>query len=512
LKGIQVLYLIKYRLVRKILTKNIKLKKISKFNIASINWKQYFFSSYRNFEKVNDSIVFSALNKKVVFNSSLWLNKEGDPLFNYQLHYFNDLPYISTHNPSLFKELTEKYNQLLTTNRFIGLEPYPTSLRIVNIIKSIWLNHDLISNELNKYLYFQVLVLENNIEVHIQANHLFENGKALIFAGIYFQNDGDRFLNKGLKLISKELKKQFYNDGGHFELSPMYHCRMMENIIDLIQLSQKSKSNKLNQIKTKLLETCQKGITWLEYLSHPNGEVSFFNDSSLNIYPNLENLKAYAKKACNIDFRPFTLPRVVHLEESGFIVFSTDRVKLILKYINNSSAFQPGHTHADELSFELSVDGKKAITNPGVSSYHDNFIRMKERSSRYKNTCHIEGSDHSEVWSKFRLGRRSSLKSLEIQGDKVSIGLKNYQGDLIYRTIEITDTNINVADTANKELISVINTVSNIVKVHSKSKYQKKDIRIPISFNASTKAVSYQLSGKSNTFNVSYLGNKNENS
>ena len=68
--------------------------------------------------------------------------------------------------------------------------------------------------------------------------HLFANAKALVFAGLFFEgNEGRKWLNTGLKILEKELREQILEDGGQFELSPMYHALAVEDLLDLINIS-----------------------------------------------------------------------------------------------------------------------------------------------------------------------------------------------------------------------------------------------------------------------------------
>ena len=61
--------------------------------------------------------------------------------------------------------------------------------------------------------------------------------KALIFAGLFFEGpDADRWVGLGLKILSKELNEQILEDGGHFELSPMYHSIILEDLLDIINI------------------------------------------------------------------------------------------------------------------------------------------------------------------------------------------------------------------------------------------------------------------------------------
>ena len=71
-----------------------------------------------------------------------------------------------------------------------GWEPYPLSLRIVNWIK--WLvrqpaGDPAASIAICRSLELQSHVLSQRLENDLLGNHLFENAKALIFAGCFFE-------------------------------------------------------------------------------------------------------------------------------------------------------------------------------------------------------------------------------------------------------------------------------------------------------------------------------------
>ena len=71
------------------------------------------------------------------------------------------------------------------------------------------------------------------------GNHLFENAKALIFAGCFFEGaPADAWFECGAQVLGKELGEQILPDGGYFELSPMYHSIILEDILDLLSLQQ----------------------------------------------------------------------------------------------------------------------------------------------------------------------------------------------------------------------------------------------------------------------------------
>src|SRR5262249_39544867 len=118
-----------------------------------------------------------------------------------------------------------------------GWEPYPLSLRIVN-----WIKWALAGNELGvvavQSLAVQTHYLVRRLEWHLLGNHLFANAKALIFAGVFFRgSEADSWRSKGLNILARQLPEQLLADGGHFELSPLYHSRIQEDLLDLVNLA-----------------------------------------------------------------------------------------------------------------------------------------------------------------------------------------------------------------------------------------------------------------------------------
>jgi uncharacterized heparinase superfamily protein len=70
----------------------------------------------------------------------------------------------------------------------------------------------------------------------------------------------------------------------------------------------------------------------------------------------------------------------------------------------------PAHAHADCLSFELCVDGRRVAIDTGTSTYSATPRRAYERSTRAHNTVEIDGADQTEVWGAFRAARRARAR------------------------------------------------------------------------------------------------------
>jgi len=105
-------------------------------------------------------------------------------------------------------------------------------------------------------LLLQASWLYRRIEFHIQGNHLIANAKALIFSGIFFEGEqSNLWLKKGISIIEKEMTKQVMKDGAHFELTPMYHSIVLEDLLDIKNIASTLdiKIQSIDNLLTKML-------------------------------------------------------------------------------------------------------------------------------------------------------------------------------------------------------------------------------------------------------------------
>lgn len=350
---------------------------------------------------------FCFLNVKgQVSHSSDWNTLSQDKLWLYNLHYFDDLNAVNssirtTWHQSLISRWIKENPPALGN----GWEPYPTSLRIVN-----WIKWALVGNSLEtewvSSLSVQIRWLSKHLEYHLLGNHLFANAKALIFAGLFFEgNESSRWLSKGLKLLQKQLSEQILPDGGHFERSPMYHAIILEDLLDLINVAQAHPDCISIQIQNEWKEIAKRMLRWLIVMSHPDGKMSFFNDAAFGIASEYPSLMEYAQRLAIPISNP-KLEGIESLPDSGYVRLQNERAVLICDVAPIGPDYLPGHAHADTLSFEMSLDGRRVIVNSGTSTYSGGR-RNQERGTALHNTVLIDNINSSEIWSQFRVARRA---------------------------------------------------------------------------------------------------------
>lgn len=352
-------------------------------------------------------------------DATIWNSSHHTKLWSYNLHYFDAL---SSVDAQLLHEIFEIYfdvwidqNPPLVGN---GWEPYPISLRVVNWIK--WFSSEKAQPNARwiDSLSLQAEVLMQRLEFHILGNHLFANAKALVFLGSYFSGKrATAWLNEGIQILDREIREQFLVDGGHFELSPMYHCTLLWDMCDLVNLANTTTLQALTMRIMSWKTVIERGLAWLSRMVHPDGDISFFNDAAFGIAPKFADLQSYASQLNIVieqdgnDFFDIKL-----LEQTGYCVVNLpNRCKAILDVAKIGPDYQPGHAHADILSFELSLYGQRCFVNSGTSHYGDDALRQFQRSTKAHNTVCIDDKNSSDVWAGFRVAQRTYPCDLSIK-------------------------------------------------------------------------------------------------
>ena len=201
-------------------------------------WRQCALDRSDNFTFLNET--------RCLLDDADW-NKPGVPkLWLYNLHYFDWINALHAHaDTAIFVDTATRWiTRWIAENpapHGNGWEPYPLSLRIVNWIK--WLVRQtpigpVAATAIFRSLELQSHVLSQRFETDLLGNHLFENAKALIFAGCFFDGGQARtWFDHGARVLSREIGEQILPDGGYFELSPMYHSIILEDVLAVLSHS-----------------------------------------------------------------------------------------------------------------------------------------------------------------------------------------------------------------------------------------------------------------------------------
>ena len=375
-----------------------------------------------------------------------WTCRDMPRLWRYNLHYF-DWMLDPRRAPEQIQLLTHDWlahNPPVTPDAW---DPYPLSLRVVNWIKYVLTTPStpLATNDAwLTSLWSQCAWLQGNLEQHIRANHLFKNLKALVFAGAFFDDANARtWLETGRRLLAEQLGEQILPDGGHFERSPMYHAIITEDLLDLLALGRAVTNLLQPHLQQLLAQKTAACLSFLADMSHPDGEISLFNDSAIGIAATPERLFAYGGRLLNdkvAHARP-TSAEVLRLD-SGYFGWQGASDSWLVDCGPISVDYQPGHAHCDLLSYELSFDGRRVVVDSGVFDYEPGSRRMRARGTAGHNTVMVDGQEQSEIWGTFRVGRRAqpvetrfsrTPRGVTLEG--AHDGYRHLRGDVLHRRV-----------------------------------------------------------------------------
>lgn len=328
-------------------------------------------------------------------------------------------------------------------DNMIGLDPYPIALRGINWIKFISLNRDNIGEvrlqKWNNVLYSQYRLLEKSLEYHLMGNHLLEDAFSLFFAAIYFQKN--EFYVQAKALLDTQLDEQLLYDGAHFEQSPMYHCILLDRLLDCYNISiHNNIFNDQADLNEFFAERAGRMLGHLESIIYNDRSIPLLNDSAYGIAPCPDALFDYARRL-NILWKPLVL------NECGYRKMVCRSMETIIDIGRITASYQPGHSHADTFNYEVRLNNIPFIIDTGISTYNKNSRRQFERSTPAHNTVCVEGIDSSEVWGGFRVGRRANVSIIEDSPCKIVASHDGFGRKCCHmRTFDISNANMVIKD------------------------------------------------------------------
>jgi uncharacterized heparinase superfamily protein len=285
-----------------------------------------------------------------------------------------------------------------------GWEPYPGSCRIVNALELLLGTADADRASRADGIALQAWWLEANLERDLGANHLWKNGLALAWAGRCLRGRApERWRGRGDAIVTSELVAQLLDDGFHVERSPGYHAVFVDDLIRLERLL-RACGEAAGGFARGVIEARRRAAAALASVLHPDGEIPLFSDSAFGQAPETAWI---LDRAAELDSGTRPVANPAGAPSAGFHRLVGDRSVALFDAGETGFDEQPGHAHADTLSYELSFDGTRVVVDAGVYDYAPTTARSYARGTASHNTVEIDGLDQSEMWGVFRVGRRA---------------------------------------------------------------------------------------------------------
>ena len=427
-------------------------------------------------ELLEDRVTFLHEAEHISWEGS-WRIENRSPLWNFNLHYFEFLhPLCKRYLDTCEQQYLDKAVQMIRgwihqnpqKRGGAGWSAYTISLRLTNWMSFYTSVHrnleDSFRKELEDSMYQQYAYLSQNLEKNLLGNHYFENLKALVLCALFFGDE--EALPVYLRAFRKECREEILPDGMHFELSPMYHKIVLEGLLRVAVALRRA-----NMPDVELEQMAGDMVHAAYSMECRLFRTPLFNDSGDNVAKSLETLLECANR--HLDIVPVAREA---LPESGYYFFTSGAWKLIVDAGAAGPDYIPGHSHCDAMSFELYRDGQPVLVNCGTYAYQC-AERHWFRSTQAHNTVQVAGTEQSEIWSVFRLARRSKTWVLEILPNGIRMEMTDYKGNRIRREILLLPDALHIIDQAEGlELHSHLHSIEKI-EIHSSAELVRSEAK-----------------------------------
>ena len=247
--------------------------------------------------------------------------------------------------------------------------------------------------------------LRRHLEYDVGGNHLVKGLKAVTGLAIFFADE--RLLRQALRRLTRQVRHQILDDGGHFEHAPAYHCQVLADLTDVAGLLRATGREPPAELTAAI--DAMRG--WLGAVLTPDGRVPPLNDG----YPVDRGLLAALRPAPAPE-EPLTV-----LPDTGLVRMTAGGWHLLADVGAPCPRSLPAHAHADTFGCLVFVDGCPLLADTGTSTYEAGPVRGYERSTAAHSTVQVDGTDSTEVWGTFRAGRRARVSGLAAEASRVGI-------------------------------------------------------------------------------------------
>ena len=311
-------------------------------------------------------------------------------------------------------------------HRAVAVEPYPASVRARRI--AVAMRHGAPGLEAELARAARAVMLRP--ELHLLGNHVLENGFALACAGAAAEGiEADTWWRAACALLDWQLGLQFVADGGHVERSASYHLALLGALLETIEIA-RAAGRRVPEVWEGV---AARALGWAQAVRAPDGTYPLFNDAALDAAPGVDEVMGLARgvglePACVEQTQRSDGASATTLPATGWLCLEVPDAWLALDAGPDAAGWQPGHAHADGLTFELWVRGVRAIVDYGVASYGDGAAERREtRATRSHNTVELASTDSCEVWGAFRVGRRGKglVRAVEMRSGGVRVGVEH---------------------------------------------------------------------------------------
>ncbi|MEW6096846.1 MAG: alginate lyase family protein [bacterium] len=366
------------------------------------------------------------------------------------------IAYCFTSDEEYTKEFCNQVVDWIDANPYLVGVNWSSSLevavRAINWVISYYLFLD--SKYLDKEVNYKILnslyqhgryIIRNLSFFSSPYNHLIGEATAIFILGFLFPEfkEATQWKTIGWQILTSQIEKQFFNDGGGVEQAISYHHYTLGFYLLGIILQIRNGI----EINPQVLKVIEKAIEFSMYFVKPDGNLPMIGDADdaraikfgsiskkwdfrtfLAIGAVLFNRADFKRISGKIGNETLWLLGIEGLKKynqiapelpkqtsmpfysSGYFIMRSDWGKkadyLCLDCgpqsagLYKNSTPSVAHGHADALSFELVLNGRPVIIDAGMFSYHDEYFQNYFRSTPAHNTIVIDGKSQATLIGK----------------------------------------------------------------------------------------------------------------
>lgn len=284
----------------------------------------------------------------------------------------------------------------------------------------------------------------------INGNHYLSDIVGLVYLGVMFPEfkEAKKWRVFGIEELIKEMERQVYPEGVHYEGSISYNKLVTELFLSATLLCIK---NGITFPKW-YMERLERMIEFVMYYTKPDGtapQIGDNDDGRLHILANYGSWNRldhrYLLSIGGVFFKRVDFKQVAGefreeafwllgeegakgfeeipdqevatpskaFKDGGFYVMRTDKLYMFVDCVPSDSKTPRGHKHNSRLSFELFAYDKSFIIDPGAYIYSaDKEARNVFKSTKYHNTVVVDGEEQNKFDENelFSMGLDATMK------------------------------------------------------------------------------------------------------
>lgn len=355
-------------------------------------------------------------------------------------------------------------------------------------------------NLFNKTLYLHGLFIFSNLENKsaYTNNHFIADLAGLVWLGLYFKDFRLQcknassspyvWLDYGLTGLNKEMSIQVNDDGTHYEASTYYHKYVTEMLLLTAILCERNGYRFSEGFNSKLEKMCvfimdivkPDGLSpligdaddgrFLPFSGYCQGTGKDFRhvlaaaggyfdrDDFKSLSGHCSGPSGHCRDAFWISGKTCEVRSVMQkslsraYKDGGYYILRNERVFCLIRCGPLSCRGAGGHSHNDQLSFELFVDGSDFFVDPGTCVYTADYSRRNLfRSTSVHNTLCIDGYEQNDFEKSklFSMPEQTFAICTEISQTDFRgrhSGYKNKCGLVYERYIKLRDNGLDIED------------------------------------------------------------------